>query len=152
MHRSIILVGALLISFPASAEPGDASIDIILNSAGLSDLSDTQRVEARSLVRRLVARSSASDTLTESAINYLDSEGYKPVHLGAVTIDGKDYLIASESGLSYATADVPMMLNMLTFREGNYFAKSSYLGGVSEFIDQSGRVQRLFLAKWFKLK
>lgn len=144
---AICAAATLLISTPALGQ--EAAIDRLIDSAGLESLQGQERDAARALVRRLLANRSSSDTLTNSAKEYMESEGYEPIYLSTASVRGEDYLLARSSFATYATKDIPFGISPMLFRSGEYFAKTNPIsGGVSEFIDQNGRVQRLMFAEW----
>lgn len=147
--RSLLAIALLFqTAIALAADP----IDTLLDTAGLDGLDEQERASARSLVRRLLTRNSSDATLAESATEYMRNEGYEPISLTIVSADGDEFLVARNGFSTYATKDLPILLNKYTFRSGQYFAKSNLMGGVSEFIDQGGDVQRLMFAKWFRLK
>jgi hypothetical protein len=150
--KALVVTAFLALCSPSAASSDDAIIDSILNTYGLQSLSDEQRVAARSLVRSMISDQSNSETLSKSAEEYMRGLGYKPVRLEVVESNGKTYLLETDGILTYATSDVPFGVGALTFERGEYFAKPNILGGVSEFIDKSGRPQRLLFANWFVVR
>lgn len=143
---------ALMISSPAIAQ-SDRAVDGLLNSSGLSTLEGEERVAARTLVRRLLVNRSTSGTLENSAKEYIRNEGYEPVHLSMIYSDGDYFLVARSNLTAYATKDLPFGIGSALFEDGEYFAKRNIVsGGVSEFIDEDGNVQRLMFAEWFSLR
>lgn len=147
-----LLAATLLACIPIASANAADPIDTLLDSAGLGGLDEQEHASARTLVRRLLLRGASDATLNESAAEYMRNEGYQPISLEIVTADGKDFLVARTGLSTYATDDVPILLNKYSFRAGQYFAKSSLMGGVSEFVDQRGDIQRLLFAKWFRVK
>ncbi len=152
MIRPVISAALLLAASGTAVANPNTAVDSLIASAGLVSLDEREQEAARTLVRRLLTRNAASRTLDVSAAAYLRNEGFEPVHLQLVEVKGETYLIAKSTILSYATSDVPLLMNRYTFQPGEYFAKKSLMGGVSEFIDEDGDTQRLFLAKWFQLR
>lgn len=144
---------SLLIASPAIAQDASPAIDRLIDAAGLENLEGQEREAARTLVRRLLSNRSSSTTLLESAKNYMENEGYELVQLSTVYSDGEYYLVARTGLSAYATSDLPFGVNAVLFKDGEYFAKKNAIsGGVSEFVDEDGDVQRLMFADWFSLR
>ena len=151
--KTLFAAALLFASSIAAANEADSAVDRLIDSAGLAALEGQEREAARLLVRRLVTRSSSSDTLTESAKEYMRNEGYKPVHLSTISLDGTYYLVARSRFSTYATKDIPFGVGTILFKEGEYFAKENIVsGGVSEFIDQNGNNQSLMFAEWISIR
>lgn len=152
MLKLALLLAAALIATPVSADAGDEAADIFLRSQGLGDLTPEQQIAARRVVKGLAAGSSSSSTLSGSADAYFRAQGYRPIYLRIVKVEEQSYLIAADGVYSHATADLPVTFVPWLFKDGEYYSKPNFSGGISEFIDDRGRQQSMIFAKWVQLR
>ena len=141
----------LLMTVAQASGTLNRSIDAVIESQGVSDLSAEQQEGVRRLVRALL-RSSSDNGPSVSARRYLEREGFTVCNLSIERVEGEDWLVVSSGFRRSATKDLPMLMAKSLFRKGDYFCKSSPFGGLNEYITDDGDVQKLLFSKWLSLR
>lgn len=124
----------------------------LLSEAGLGHLSEEDQDKARKMLANVVATIRTTDRRTADiasrAERYFEAEGFIVLYLKVISVRGEDWLVVSTGLTTSATKDLPLMFPALLFKEGHYFCKPAFMGGINEMIDDSGRTQSFMFAEW----
>jgi hypothetical protein len=131
-------------SHPSSAQD---TVDTLLKEYGIEGLTNQQREG----LTRLIGASRQSH-LADSAMRFVEDQGYKALKLSLVSADGVRWLVVHGRLGKYATKDLPFSFPEFTFRDGTYYCKEELLSGIKEMIGPDGRTHRFQFATWKELR
>jgi hypothetical protein len=92
---------------------------------------------------------SSEESLYEVAFQKMQNEGWTPVHvLGTVIKNNIEYIIVRTSFMSNWAIELPITSR---FPKGKYWARTSFMNGVTRMIDNSGIERSFMLSDSFEL-
>ncbi len=151
-HLYLLLLFSLFGASAPLAEETLDPIDTLIEQAELSNLDEAELEKLRSLVLVLLQGSEQTARMAQLAQRYFTAKGYKLLYVQLASVEGKYWLIVTDTYRKSATSDLPIMFPRLTFENGYYFCKTGIVGGITELIDMDSKSHSFMFANWRDLR
>ena len=151
----ILLVGNLFGETPTDKSNSIHEYEKMFQASGLVNLSQDDKLKVIKLLETTIKAFNNANRretdLSKSVSLYFSMKGYKPYHVIMHRTIEKDWIIADDGILTYATSDLPISFPSLLFVDGYYYCKPNPFGGFSSIIS-NGDEYEFYLSNWKNLR